>query len=333
MDERLLTMLAQWASSASTNIPAPPVPGQAYRNAQLLAADIANGQRYSVIADSSEWNQLHYIMSGLLRLSEQYGILPYSPLTDYAEGGLVLGTDLIVYQAVQASGPSYEEGAQPTTNSAYWSNFIKTQGPAFIVGEYYNFRGATLIDGMQPRTGGLLPNTTPTTYPEIWAYLQTTQGAAQCVTEAQWQALSVDVLRDSSGNPIVFADGSSPSWNGIGGVPFFVQDLGAGTLRLPDTRGMYAEDSGFDSLVPGGVHGDSIRPLLGTLAGMPVSNSSVNVSGVLFPSNSNTAAGPSVGPEYNVINLDVSRTHPVSSAVKPRAYGSLACVYLGRVVA
>ena len=44
-----------------------------------------------------------------------------------------------------------------------------------------------------------------------------------------------------------------------------MQDLNAGTLRLPDIRGIYAEPAGYDSLVVGGVHIDMIRNIVGQI--------------------------------------------------------------------
>lgn len=57
------------------------------------------------------------------------------------------------------------------------------------------------------------------------------------------------------------------SWNGIGGAPYFVQDLEVGTLRLPDLRGMFACAAGDGNYGPnlGGVMGIEHVALQGQL--------------------------------------------------------------------
>ncbi|NCB23723.1 MAG: hypothetical protein EOM56_13000, partial [Deltaproteobacteria bacterium] len=95
----------------------------------------------------------------------------------------------------------------------------------YEVGEFYYFRHPTLKSGMQPAQGGLISNAA-TLYPQIWAYLQTTDGQLLCKTEAQWQAMTTATWA-------TLADGTTVGWGGIGGAPFYVQDLTAGTLRMP----------------------------------------------------------------------------------------------------
>lgn len=157
MDERTITMPAQWANTANTTIPAPPVPGQAYRNTALSAETIATGQKYSQIADSAEWNQLHWLMSGLIREGEQYGVPRYSPYTDYPQHGICLGAeDGRLYAAVQPSGPN-NGGAQPTSNSAYWSALLPPD--ALVVLDNVNIQDEIL-------TGNILSN--------VWYYAAAT---------------------------------------------------------------------------------------------------------------------------------------------------------------
>lgn len=134
IDERLFTMPAQWAKGAQTNIPNPPVPGIAYRNIDLTAADIESGQAYDKVYDSARYNQLDFITSGLAQGMEQYGILPWSSLTNYQKSGICMGLDGFLYQALQPSGPA-SGGAQGTTNRSYW----KLYQPLMILTEDTNF--------------------------------------------------------------------------------------------------------------------------------------------------------------------------------------------------
>ena len=94
----------------------------------------------------------------------------------------------------------------------------------FQLCEFYYFRHPTLKRGMQPAQGGIIADAA-TKWPQAWAYLQTAEGQLLCKTEAQWQALSTAILHTN-------ADGTTVGWNGIGGAPWYVQDLNAGTLRM-----------------------------------------------------------------------------------------------------
>ena len=50
---------------------------------------------------------------------KQYGILPWSALTDYPVNGLAMGLDGAIYQALQPSGPG-NGGAESTDNPLFW---------------------------------------------------------------------------------------------------------------------------------------------------------------------------------------------------------------------
>lgn len=188
----------------------------------------------------------------------------------------------------------------------------------FILGEFYYFRHPSLRTGFAPCQGGILANAV-TQYPELWAYLQTAEGQLLLKTEADWQAMSTATWA-------TLADGTKVGWNGIGGVPYYVQDLATGTLRLPDLRGMYAEAAGFDSLGVGGVHGDMMRKITGYSG---YSWSAVVPSGAFVGTvigyNNNTGTG---SPLYDP-HFDSGRVVPTGSTNKPRAWGALACAYLG----
>ena len=106
--------------------------------------------------------------------------------------------------------------------------------------------------------------------------------------------------------------------------------LPPGTLRLPDLRGMYAEASGFDSLDAGGVHGDGMREITGTL--MDVYGSYVGSSNGAISAGASRPAGIAGGELQNAawnVHFLASRVVPTASVNRPRAWGALACVYLG----
>lgn len=202
----------------------------------------------------------------------------------------------------------------------------------FIVGEFYYFRHPTLKTGFAPAQGGLISGYYQgkhiTEYP-IWAYLQTAEGQLLCKTEAQWKAMTTATWHTN-------ADGSKVGWDGIGGAPFYVQNLGAGTLRVPDIRGMYAEAAGL-SLNAGNAKGDAVRPIVGDASlaylqgagtGAFASTSTGPVQNIGGGSGGwRQWVGIAVGGTGNF--LDISRVTPVGPVNAPRSWGSLACCYLG----
>ncbi len=199
-------------------------------------------------------------------------------------------------------------------------NLVNAERVNYELCEFYYFRHPTLKAGFQPAQGGLIADAA-TKYPEAWAYLQTIEGKKLCKTETEWQNMTTATWA-------TLADGTKIGWNGIGGAPFYVVDTGAGTLRLPDLRGMYAEAAGFDGLGIGGVHGDGIRNIVGKNNTGVHGNGGVNIDGAFYRLSITQSAVNNAAPgEYGV--LDASRVVPTAAKNQPRAWGALACVYLG----
>lgn len=149
--------------------------------------------------------------------------------------------------------------------------------------------------------------------PALWGALQKPENAWRLKTQEEWNILS-----------------RAEPWNGIGGVPYFVLDVNAKTVRLPDLRGMYAETAGFDGLAVGGVHGDMIRNITGYCDWQ--SNTAFGgQEGALYPDRSTPdGVTPTIRANgSNGIRLDVGLVVPTGNANKPRAFGVLGCVYLG----
>ena len=199
---------------------------------------------------------------------------------------------------------------------------------AYELCEFYFFRHPTLRPGFQLAQGGLLANAA-TLYPEAWAYLQTPEGQKLCKTEAEWQAMTKATWA-------TLADGTKVGWNGIGGAPFYAPNTATGALRLPDLRGMYAEAAGFDGLGVGGVHGDAMRNITaGWIVGwedgfLPTVHPSGAVTTTWgMAGQKGTNVGPAETQPFQVV-FDASRIVPTAAKNAPRAWGALACVYLGR---
>jgi hypothetical protein len=127
MPDRTLAIPAQAGSTAQTTIPDNPAPGTAYRNESLAAGTINQGWPYDTVVDSADQNQLMYLITGLLRLIEQTGILPWCATVAYPSAGvLCLGSDNKIYIALQAS-----TNKQPTTETAYWQLLSTHINPTF----------------------------------------------------------------------------------------------------------------------------------------------------------------------------------------------------------
>jgi hypothetical protein len=192
---------------------------------------------------------------------------------------------------------------------------------AYELCEFYYFRSPVLRPGFRPAQGGVIADAAGL-YPQAWEYLQTAAGQLLCVTEAEWQALTRAVWHTN-------ADGTTAGWNGIGGAPFFVQDLDAGTLRLPDLRGMYREAAGFDGLGVGDAGGDRGRDISG---GFYARIDSISpTTGAFFVNTSpNQTMGSGGSNVLGAISFSASRVVPVGPRFAPAHWGALACVYLGK---
>lgn len=324
IDERSISLPEQWAKDAQTVIPAPPVPGIAYRNTAITPEQWAHGQDYSRVADSAQWNQMFWTMSGLLKFAEQYGIMPYSPFTDYPEFGICMGTDGVLYQALQASGPN-NGGAQPTNNTAFWKHAVSQQ-------QMDPIGGIRFFEDEMPRPGyvecnaGVVSNFAAT-YPQMAAYLETPWGQSRLVSSlAEYEALHTAIWHTN-------ADGTTVGWQGIGGVAKFYWDKAADTLKMPDLQDMFQGAAGA-SLGVGGVDGDRGR----LIAGEYVARSDTGVigddasfrSGAFCQSSALKGYQPygQNGTAYG-LRIDSSRVVPTGPANAPRRWGALACCYLG----
>ena len=193
----------------------------------------------------------------------------------------------------------------------------------YELGEFYYFRHPTLKTGFAACQGGLI-SSAATAYPDIWAYLATTEGAKLCTTETEWQTMSTATWA-------TLADGTTVGWEGIGGVPYYVRNTSTGTLRLPDLRGMYAEASGFDSLGVGGVHGWAIPELKGNTA---YQATSTYESGAFVAGTDNQVYNmPGGYHAAKCLKFKASAVVPVASRTQVPSWGALACAFLGTPVA
>lgn len=192
--------------------------------------------------------------------------------------------------------------------------------------EFYYFRHPELRPGFEELAGAVIEGAAEI-YPEAWAYLQTAEGQKLCKTGAEWQELSTKSY-------YALADGTEIGFNGIGGVPFYAPDLGAGSLRMPDIRGMYPEAAGFDSLAVGGVGIDRARNIRGRAPYISSWADTEAASGAFWwAQNRARATGITNAMSYDSLNFDASKAAPVGAANAPRHFGVLACAWLGKPAA
>jgi len=116
---RTVAITGVFAEDALTTIPATPVPGTSYRDTAMTTTAVREGWAYKTIVDSAQFNQALFEYSSVTAQVEKYGFLPWSSLTDYVQGSVCLGSDGVIYQAKQATGPS-STAYDPTTNPSVW---------------------------------------------------------------------------------------------------------------------------------------------------------------------------------------------------------------------
>ena len=202
--------------------------------------------------------------------------------------------------------------------------------------------GIRFFEDEAPRAGyvpclGTTISNFSTTYPDMAAYLSTPYGAARLVTLAQYNALHTATWA-------TLADGSTVGWNGIGGVTKFVWDKAADTLKMPDLQEMFRSSTGA-SLGVGAVHGDGIPPIRGRWSAQANMNS-VNLDGSSVAiiegpfaynasdiGNRMTIEDTSSNYRGAFLTFDSARAVQSAKKVQTRAWGALACAYLGQPVA
>lgn len=279
----------------------------------------------------TDFNGALFALSSHLMWLQSGGMYEWAATLDYPARALIWASDGKLYLSLQPSGPGTEAGPQnPTAEGSadYWRQLDtsgKRQENRYELCEFYSFRHPTLRPGFQPAQGGVLQNAAEQ-YPEAWAYLQTAEGQKLCKTEVDWQAMSTATW-------YTLADGTKVGWEGIGGVPYYVQDLNTGSLRLPDLRGMYAEAAGFDGLDVGGVHGDGSRPITGSFFAVYGGGPDDSAGSGCFSTQTMSEEGqPSsnAGSHNLVYTFQSSRVVSTTAKTQPRAWGALACCYLGQ---
>lgn len=174
---RTVSLTGVFAKEASTTIPSSPVSGVSYRDTSLTKETVEEGWPYKEIVDSGSFNQMMYEYAYMTDQIEKYGFLPWCSLTDYAQGALCLGSDGVIYQAVQATGPSttaYDPVSD--TSHTYWVDFV---GNTYVtLSTTQTISGAKTFSG-NVTLGSNARATTPSSATESTTRVATTQWVNQ----------------------------------------------------------------------------------------------------------------------------------------------------------
>lgn len=336
IDERSISLPEQWAKDAQTVIPAPPVPGIAYRNTAVTPEQWARGQEYSRVADSAQWNQMFWMMSGLLQSAERYGVMPYSPFTDYPELGICMGADGQLYQALQPSGPN-NGGAQPTNNDEFWKRAlapatttsrgivrVATQadfgidapenGPACLVADGDYLLPASWVSGLFVGDIRLLPFRAEdlATHCPGWLFCNGDRFANGTATAEKLNALPANLKEDFG----ITNDGTHTT---------------APNLFYTDGRGVFLRAVDGTTRQVGNTQSDTIRNLTGELTWGLGGWRPGSATGV-FQQGSHTnqyGADYQTGPAGYSVKFDASGQVPTGSENKPLDMGMTPAIFIG----
>ena len=250
-----------------------------------------------------------------------------------AEGGAG-GSPLPILWAGAAPLPGELAGGLPyllVCDGSSWQVTGSRPDGGYELCEPYPFLCPVLKSGFQPAQGGIIVDAAAK-YPQARAYLQTPRGRQMCVTEEEWQAMT----------QAAWGEGAfQASWEGIGGAPKYVQDLNAGTLRLPDLRGMVAMAAGDGVYAPeaGQAMGDRTREVMGEtkqIRSTAVANDIALTTGAFeFFGKTMTqgASGEGASSAGSQLRLKSSNVVPTGARNIPASFGVLMAVYLGRPAA
>ena len=184
------------------------------------------------------------------------------------------------------------------------------------ISEFRDFFEQTPPAGWAVRNGAVLANA-DTGYPDLWKYLQLAANKWKCKTLAEWNALSKTA-------------------GGVGGVPFFVVDTTAKTIKLPDTRGDYTREAGSSFLqAVGAWHEDGVNAhqhgaawySSPTYAGG--GNPCLGYEKTRPPAGNYTTVGGEAG-NFTAYLMFTSQPTPMAVDNRTRTYATLGCVYVRR---
>lgn len=177
LPERTVNVPGVWAEDAIVDIPQDPVPGISYRRTTLTSTTIGEGWPFKEIADSADWNQVMYANTYLQKMQEQYGFMVWSSTTEYKAGGVCLGLDGTLYQAITDN-----IAQNPSTSTGVWRKF--SLGLSQAIGTIFYAMRTDIPSGALPCDGQVYSRDT---YPDFYDEYLTT-GKVLTKTFAQYES-------------------------------------------------------------------------------------------------------------------------------------------------
>ena len=117
MSNRTLTTGFPWTTESTPDVPGTPVDGTSYRNSAITQALLAAGWPFDKVANSSTMNEILYRLTTLMLLIEAEGIMPWSTLTGYLPGAVVMGSNGMIYTGISGTLEAPNQGNDPTTDT------------------------------------------------------------------------------------------------------------------------------------------------------------------------------------------------------------------------
>lgn len=118
--ENNATLGAVWAQNGITTIPDVPIVGQTYRNADITASEISDGQKYTEFFDSANYNQVLFLITSLTRTLCECGVMPFLRGQFYYSGAVCLYTDAQLYQCNRNIQSTESPYPTPNDDSGVW---------------------------------------------------------------------------------------------------------------------------------------------------------------------------------------------------------------------
>ncbi len=210
----------------------------------------------------------------------------------------------MIEQRIPIATPDRAGLVQPDGQTVY----IDANGVLSVVpltAEFKDFFEQVPPQGWSVRDGSILTQA-DTKYPKLWEHLTTEKNLWKCKSQAEWEALS-----NTAG--------------GIGGVPFFVVDSAAKTIKLPDTRTDHSFGLATEHI--GTWEGDAMRNITGSVGGFFNFGATSGPFGVANRTDYMQAIQSPPG--FHDFTFDASKVVPTASQFRPRRFALLPCVYVG----
>lgn len=122
--ENNAVLTAVWAQNGITDIPDVPTVGQTYRNANITNSEISDGQKYTELFDSANYNQILFLLTSLTRTLCECGVMPFLRGQFYYSGAVCLYTDNQLYQCNRNIATNENPYPTPGDDTGVWKRIL-----------------------------------------------------------------------------------------------------------------------------------------------------------------------------------------------------------------